>query len=176
MATKDDHPPNDPKLEDERGLNRRDFVKTGVAAGLGAGAGALVKPGKAQALEPDEAQAQVLADSAGQTTIENLAYFGNEITAVTQQIEDAAQNAISRSRISIMINAAIVVIASLCISAYITLSIRRPLSSMVSFAQTVESGELSQQIDLHSEDEIGILAVAFSNVVSTMREIINKIE
>ena len=49
MATKGDDPRDDSKLEDERGLNRRDFVKTGVAAGLGAGA----------LLEPDETQAQV---------------------------------------------------------------------------------------------------------------------
>ncbi|MCH7890581.1 MAG: FAD-binding protein [Gemmatimonadetes bacterium] len=54
MATKDDHPSNDPKLEDERGLNRRDFVKTGVAVGLGSGA----------LLEPDQAQAQVAATGA----------------------------------------------------------------------------------------------------------------
>ena len=57
MATKNDHPGNDPKPENEKGLNRRDFVKTGVAAGLGAG-GAL--------LGPDEAQAQVGASSAEQ--------------------------------------------------------------------------------------------------------------
>jgi hypothetical protein len=55
MATKDDHPSNDPKFEDEKGLNRRDFVKTGVAAGLGAG-GAL--------LASDEAQAQASATGA----------------------------------------------------------------------------------------------------------------
>ena len=57
MATKNDHPGHDPKPENEKGLNRRDFVKTGVAAGLGAG-GAL--------LGPDEAQAQVGASSAEQ--------------------------------------------------------------------------------------------------------------
>ena len=38
MAGKNDNPENDPKLESESGLNRRDFVKTGVAAGLGSGA------------------------------------------------------------------------------------------------------------------------------------------
>ncbi|HIF23846.1 MAG TPA: FAD-dependent oxidoreductase [Gemmatimonadetes bacterium] len=54
MATKDDHPGNDPKLENEKGLNRRDFVKKGVAAGLGAGA----------VLSPDEAQAQGSATDA----------------------------------------------------------------------------------------------------------------
>ncbi len=59
MATKHDDPRNNPKLESEKGLNRRDFVKTGVAAGLGAGAGAL--------LEPGEAQAQVSATGAQQT-------------------------------------------------------------------------------------------------------------
>ena len=57
MATKGDHPWNDPKLKNESGLNRRDFVKTGVAAGLGAGA----------VLETDEAQAQVPATGAEQT-------------------------------------------------------------------------------------------------------------
>ena len=66
MATKDDHPSNGPKPEDDKGLNRRDFVKTGVAAGLGAG-GALLGPDEAQALEPDEAQAQVSATGAQQT-------------------------------------------------------------------------------------------------------------
>ena len=38
MATKGDHPDHDPTIEKGRGLNRRDFVKTGVAAGLGSGA------------------------------------------------------------------------------------------------------------------------------------------
>ncbi len=66
MATRDVHPSNDPKPEDDKGLNRRDFVKTGVAAGLGAG-GALLGPDEAQALEPDEAQAQVSATGAQQT-------------------------------------------------------------------------------------------------------------
>ena len=66
MATRGDHPSNDPKPEDDKGLNRRDFVKTGVAAGLGAG-GALLGADEAQALEPDEAQAQVSATDAQQT-------------------------------------------------------------------------------------------------------------
>ena len=66
MATKDDHPSNDPRPDDDKGLNRRDFVKTGVAAGLGAG-GVLLGPDEAQALGPDEAQAQVSATGAQQT-------------------------------------------------------------------------------------------------------------
>ena len=51
MATKSDHPENDPKLDNEKGLDRREFVKTGVAVGLGAG-GALLEPGKADAQVP----------------------------------------------------------------------------------------------------------------------------
>ncbi len=57
MATKGDNPLNDPKPKNETGLNRRDFVRTGVAAGLGAGA----------LLESDEAQAQVSATGAEDT-------------------------------------------------------------------------------------------------------------
>ena len=57
MATNGDNPGKDPKVMNERGLNRRDFVKTGVAAGLGAGA----------VLKTDEAQAQVRLSGAEQT-------------------------------------------------------------------------------------------------------------
>ena len=56
MATKDDRPSQDSTLKNEDGLNRRDFVKTGVAAGLGSAA----------LFEPTEAQAQVPAGASGQ--------------------------------------------------------------------------------------------------------------
>ena len=57
MATKDDRPSNGPRLKSDRGLNRRDFVKAGVAAGLGSGA----------LWESPEAQGQVPASGTEQT-------------------------------------------------------------------------------------------------------------
>ena len=48
MAKKRDNKWNDPKLKNGNGLSRRDFVKTGAAAGLGAAA--LLESDKAQAL------------------------------------------------------------------------------------------------------------------------------
>ena len=57
MPTRGDHPDSDPKIEKERRLNRREFVKTGVAAGLGSGA----------LLGSDEAHAQVVETGAEQT-------------------------------------------------------------------------------------------------------------
>ena len=48
MARKHDKEPNDPKLRNKSGLSRRDFVKTGAAAGIGAAA----------LLGPDGARAQ----------------------------------------------------------------------------------------------------------------------
>ena len=56
MATKDDRSSQDSTLENEDGLNRRDFVKTGVAAGLGSAA----------LFESTEAQAQVPSGGSGQ--------------------------------------------------------------------------------------------------------------
>ncbi len=38
MAKKRENKRNDPKLQNKNGLNRRDFVKKGVAAGLVGGA------------------------------------------------------------------------------------------------------------------------------------------
>ena len=49
MAKTDDTRPDDPQPKNANGLTRRDFVKTGAAAGLGAGA----------LLAPDQADAQV---------------------------------------------------------------------------------------------------------------------
>ena len=54
MAKKRDTTRNDPKLRNEKSLSRRDFVKTGAAAGLGAAA----------LLKPDKTQAQVSATGA----------------------------------------------------------------------------------------------------------------
>ena len=54
MAEKRDNKQNDPKLQDKKGLSRRDFVKKGAAAGLGAAA----------LFDSDEAQAQVSATGA----------------------------------------------------------------------------------------------------------------
>jgi len=61
VATKSDHPGNDPKLDNEKGLDRREFVKTGVAVGLGAG-GALLEPGKADAQVPATRAQQTVWD------------------------------------------------------------------------------------------------------------------
>jgi NADPH-dependent 2,4-dienoyl-CoA reductase/sulfur reductase-like enzyme len=49
MAKRRDTTRNDPKLRNKKSFSRRDFVKTGAAAGLGAAA----------LLKPDETQAQV---------------------------------------------------------------------------------------------------------------------
>ena len=57
MATRGDKTDSDPKIERKKGLNRRDFVKTGVAAGLGSGA----------LLGSDEAQAPVSETGAEET-------------------------------------------------------------------------------------------------------------
>ena len=54
MAKKRDTTQNDPELRNEKSVSRRDFVKTGAAAGLGAAA----------LLKPDETQAQVSATGA----------------------------------------------------------------------------------------------------------------
>ena len=55
MATKGDHPENEPKIGEKKGLNRREFVRTGVAAGLGSGALLGAEP-KGQATEASDKQ------------------------------------------------------------------------------------------------------------------------
>jgi hypothetical protein len=60
MATNDDRPAKDQRPENPAGLNRRDFVKTWVAAGLGSGV--LFEPVEAQAQATSRGSRQVAWD------------------------------------------------------------------------------------------------------------------
>ncbi len=53
MANKRDSDSDDPRIENGHGVSRRDFVRTGAAAGLGAGA--LLTPAPAHAQEASAA-------------------------------------------------------------------------------------------------------------------------
>jgi len=60
MATKRDETRNDSARKHEGGLSRRNFVRTGAAAGLGAGA--LLDPGSAHAQDPDTGTQDIVWD------------------------------------------------------------------------------------------------------------------
>ncbi len=69
----------------------------------------------------------------------------------------------------------ILVILSLFAALLLARSISRPISRLASAAVKVAEGDLTTNISIHSNDEIGKLAGAFSQMVSQMRQIVVEI-
>lgn len=62
-------------------------------------------------------------------------------------------------------------------AAYLTSrSIIRPLSTLLRAIQAVEKGDLSQQVNITSRDEIGVLAHGFNLMIAQLDDLINSLE
>ncbi len=110
MPEKDDHPSNSRRLKNDQSLNRRDFVKTGVAVGLGAG-GALLESAEAQAQVPSSGAEQdwdyeadvVIAGGgcAGLTAAIRARDLGASVLVVDQNFDLGGRMLHSGSRVSL---------------------------------------------------------------------------
>jgi len=109
MATKGDHPENEPKIGEKKGLNRREFVRTGVAAGLGSGALLGAEP-KGQATEASDKQITwdyeadvVIAGGgcAGLTAAIRARDFGASVLVVDQNFDLGGRMLHSAGRLSL---------------------------------------------------------------------------
>ncbi len=76
-----------------------------------------------------------------------------------------------------LIGLGIIAIAfSLAVAFYITGSIRGPLAQCLSFAKVITGGDLTRQIDLDRDDEIGHLVGALNGMVGKLREIVGEVQ
>ena len=67
------------------------------------------------------------------------------------------------------------VILALVLGGILTRIITRPIIQGVKFAETVASGDLSQQLDIDQKDEIGQLAAALNGMVEKLREVVSDV-
>jgi methyl-accepting chemotaxis protein len=82
----------------------------------------------------------------------------------------------SRSN-SMMIGAALVaIILGAILAIVITRGIVGPLRKSVQFAETVAKGDLTQQVDINQNDEVGILAHSLNSMSTNLRELIGRVK
>ncbi|ARC67777.1 methyl-accepting chemotaxis protein TlpB [Bacillus licheniformis] len=55
-------------------------------------------------------------------------------------------------------------------------SINKPLKKLVSSAKCISEGDLTQKIDVKSEDEIGLLSVRFNEMIESLRSLIDTVQ
>ncbi len=76
---------------------------------------------------------------------------------------------------------ALIIISSLLMAAFIKRSVSQPLSKITTLAKTIENGDLGLNrgveltVDIHSNDEIGVLGNAFENTILRLRSYIGEI-
>ncbi|EAQ77258.1 methyl-accepting chemotaxis protein [Blastopirellula marina] len=95
----------------------------------------------------------------------------NAETSATQIAAQTAERA-ATSTYRATLAGGIAILLGAGIAWMLTRSITRPLSQMTTLAAQVANGDLRHTLDIRREDEIGQLAVAFNQLISSLREII----
>lgn len=103
-----------------------------------------------------------------QTTLKKLAdHFSAASNVATAEV-----NSLIGSSTTVMIILALAGIAIGLLAAYfITRSISRPISELSGVADKIAVGEIEHSIQLHSKDEVGVLADAFRRLIAYVKDI-----
>jgi methyl-accepting chemotaxis protein len=84
------------------------------------------------------------------------------------EVTDATRSILTSMSIII----AIFISIGVTISILLTLSITRPLNRLVRISEQVSEGDLTQEIEIKSTDELGSLGIAFNKMLVSLRDLI----
>ncbi len=103
--------------------------------------------------------------------IHNL--INNNFAMLSQDINQEQQEAIdglNTSKTSTIIFITLLVLVGAAFATYLTKGITTPLNKSMQFAQAVAQGKLDEELDVHSQDELGKLGDALRTMVSALKE------
>ena len=103
----------------------------------------------------------------------------NWIDYIRKAREESIETVKQVSRVSIsavVIGSAVAIFLGLCIGVFLSRRISLALRKLTTFAAiATKAGDLSQQVDIKSSDEIGELGTAFNKLIKSLRGIIKQI-
>ncbi|WP_438490917.1 methyl-accepting chemotaxis protein [Paenibacillus sp. IHBB 3054] len=105
-------------------------------------------------------------------TLTELVAFNASLAEATNHRSEQTYNTSLVVTIAVVVAA---VIISILIGTFIARSISRPLRQMLSLASAVADGDLTQQAEISSKDEVGQLASALNRMVTNLKDLINGI-
>lgn len=85
--------------------------------------------------------------------------------------KERAQSQSRRARISTLVLGAGAILIALLFAGYFTNYVVRPISTLAQSARKIGEGDFEQYIDIHSKDEIGVLAAEFSRMATRLRDL-----
>jgi len=108
---------------------------------------------------------------------ENLRMVGKQVAAISEQMrqytEAAAARADALEQRAILINWALTIIAAVLgflLAAVLARNLVKPVRELLTGAAAVKNGDLSAQVQVHTADEIALLAQSFNYMVSGLKE------
>lgn len=133
----------------------------------------------------DEAGNRNWADISAQTMTKCQVSYKNasdnlkEIIDLNGQVINEFKNAsfanVSRTKAVMTTTMMIGIIAALGLGLYLSFSITRPIETSVVFATKVAQGDLTQNLDIHQDDEIGVQANSLNTIVTQLGQMIGDI-
>ncbi len=98
------------------------------------------------------------------------------LTVISERAEgDALQTA--TNIISALVTTLVVtLIIAIALGIFVARQIVRPIEAMSDTAQAISAGDLSKQVDVFSQDELGTLATAFNSMTAQLSESIGSLE
>ncbi|WP_069649916.1 methyl-accepting chemotaxis protein [Caloranaerobacter ferrireducens] len=127
---------------------------------------------------------EVLKNKIGTTTykIDGIKYYGSYRPVpilnggvIVQQPYKEAFAPLNNVRLFTFITTIIIILAASAIGYVFSLSITKPIAKLVFFANRLSEGDLTQNIDIKSKDEIGKLAFAFKEMNNNLKNLLNNI-
>jgi signal transduction histidine kinase len=98
-------------------------------------------------------------------------------TALLAEIDVAEAGAVTVQLFVVTLGILVVVIiAAVTFGLFNALSISRPIETLANVAQQVAQGDLTQRADIHTSDEIGVLANTFNNMTEQLSMLIENLE
>jgi methyl-accepting chemotaxis protein len=78
---------------------------------------------------------------------------------------------VTKMRNAIVLLGCVCMLISLFIAWYLAMSMTRPIKRLIGVAEAVSEGDVNVQVDTSSQDEVGVLALAFQRLVDYMKDL-----
>ena len=148
---------------------------------------ALIKEAReSTAIYTKAAENWIKNDDALRGILAEMATLGKNVILQAQTAEEAGYkqlasarddaNSLTSQANSIIVGTIIVaVILGVFIAVILAAIISKPVIKGVSFAEAMAKGDFTKTLDINQKDEIGVLAQALNNMVTTLREVVGNV-
>ena len=104
-----------------------------------------------------------------------LKQVSNHVKELTNSIKEEAKENVSSSRTMLIGVAIVAIIVAIGINMWVLQSIRNPLAEVLRVMSLVSNGDLRQNVNVHSSDEIGKLSEGFNQLINQLSSMLNEI-